>query len=83
MKKTFVCETCQEKYFSPGEPGAGDGGTQGSRDPRGGTLTGTSEQGIIDEDAPSHAAFSSLCPRCREEAWEAETHSQPAYPYKH
>ncbi len=69
------CEICRRK-FPHFKPDAGRGGTAG-------TLTEGSQEGIIKEDSPVSGVFANLCPQCREEAWEAETLTPSAYPYRH
>ena len=74
MKIAYVCETCQKKFFSDSRSG---------EDELQRTLTEGSQEGIIKADMNPCRVFSSLCPQCREEAWEAEVHSLSTYPYKH
>ncbi len=65
-----VCELCRRSFGGPG----------GEASPE--TLTADSPEGIMLEDA-SAGLFARLCPQCGREAFEEETLTPPAYPYRH
>jgi hypothetical protein len=70
-----VCEACRKTFA------AGSGPAARADSPA--ALTGGGGEGIMMEEAPAPALFAGLCPRCRQEAWDAEVPAPPAYPYRH
>ncbi len=87
MKSTHICETCQSRFTINQESSEEEKSMEGipssdSEGETGGRLTSDPLQSIMEKGIPTRQVFSSLCPRCREEAWEGESHYLPGYPYK-